>query len=152
ADGWMIDPPVSVPIENATSPAAVAEPGPADDPDASCAVFQGFRVRPPNHCALKASAPDDSLATRTAPASRSLVYTVASVSTTWSRYGDAPQVVFVPRTANRSFKPKGIPWSGLRYRPAAISSSACAACLRAASSVRLTTQWSVGSYFFRRER
>src|SRR5260370_30013523 len=31
-DGSTIDPPVSVPIENPTSPAAVADAGPADDP------------------------------------------------------------------------------------------------------------------------
>lgn len=34
----MMDPPVSVPIEKPTSPAAVAEPGPADDPDASLGI------------------------------------------------------------------------------------------------------------------
>ena len=67
-DGWMIDPPVSLPIEKPTSPAAVAEPGPADEPEASCSVFHGFRVSPPNHCAVTASAPVESLATRIAPA------------------------------------------------------------------------------------
>src|SRR5205809_5993077 len=98
----MIDPPVSVPIENPTSPAAVAEPGPADEPDASCSVFHGFRVSPPNHCAVTAIAPVDSFATRTAPALVNRVYTVASVSMTRSLYGDIPHVVFTPRTANRS--------------------------------------------------
>src|SRR5258708_32183210 len=83
-DGAMTDPPVSVPTEKATSPAAVAEPGPAEDPDASWSVFQGFRVTPPNHCAVNASAPDESFATRIAPASLSRVYTVASVSMTRS--------------------------------------------------------------------
>ena len=78
----MIEPPVSDPMENATSPAAVAEPGPAEEPDASCCVFQGLRVTPPNHCAVSASAPDASFATRIAPASLSLKYTVASVSMT----------------------------------------------------------------------
>src|SRR5258708_40196588 len=84
ADGEMTDPPVSVPTENATSPAAVAEPGPAEEPDASCRVFQGLRVTPPNHCAVSASAPDDSFATRMAPACLSRVYTEASVSRTCS--------------------------------------------------------------------
>src|SRR5437867_4204616 len=73
AEGAMTDPPVSVPIAKATSPAAVAEPGPADDPDASCWTFHGFRVTPPNHCAVSASAPVESFATRIAPASLSFV-------------------------------------------------------------------------------
>jgi hypothetical protein len=76
----MTDPPVSVPIEKATSPAAVAEPGPAEEPAASCCGFHGLRVTPPNHCAVNASAPVDSFATRMAPAFLSFVYTVASVS------------------------------------------------------------------------
>src|SRR5438445_2429404 len=67
-DGAMTDPPVSVPMEKPTSPAAVAEPGPADEPAASCSVFHGFRVTPPYHCAVTASAPVESLATRIAPA------------------------------------------------------------------------------------
>ena len=46
AAGETIEPCVSVPIENPTSPAAVAEPGPADDPLDPSAVFHGFRVRP----------------------------------------------------------------------------------------------------------
>src|ERR1041385_5043076 len=120
----MIEPPVSDPTENATRPAAVAEPGPAEEPDASCVVFHGLRVRPPNHCAVSAIAPDDSFATRTAPASRRRVYTVASASTTRSLYGDMPQVVFVPRTAKRSLRPKGNPCNGPRYLPDAISASA----------------------------
>src|SRR5207244_4370680 len=101
-DGLMIDPPVSVPIEKPTSPAAVAEPGPAEDPAASCCVFHGFRVSPPNHRAVTANAPVDSFATRIAPASVNRVYTVASASMTRSLNGDMPHVVLVPRTARRS--------------------------------------------------
>src|SRR5256885_17088972 len=67
-DGLRIGPRVSVPIEKPTRPAAVAAPGPADDPDASCSVFHGLRVTPPNHCAVTASAPVESFATRIAPA------------------------------------------------------------------------------------
>src|SRR5262245_34668511 len=67
-DGAMIDPPVSLPIEKPTRPAAVAAPGPADEPAASCCRFHGLRVSPPNHCAVTASAPVESFATRTAPA------------------------------------------------------------------------------------
>ena len=71
-EGEMIEPRVSVPIENPTRPAAVAEPGPADEPLDPCSVFQGFRVRPPNQRSPCARAPMVSLATSTAPASVSL--------------------------------------------------------------------------------
>ena len=81
-EGPMIDPPVSVPIEKPTSPAAVAEPGPADDPDASYSVFHGLRVRPPNQRAVTANTPVESLATRIAPALVSLLYTLESRSIT----------------------------------------------------------------------
>ena len=46
--GEVIDPSVSVPIENPTSPAAVADAEPALEPLAPSAMFQGFRVTPPN--------------------------------------------------------------------------------------------------------
>src|SRR5580658_4282055 len=39
ADGLRIDPLVSLPIENPTRPAAVADPGPADDPLDPSATF-----------------------------------------------------------------------------------------------------------------
>ncbi len=44
--GSVMLPAVSVPIEKPTSPAAVAEPGPEDEPAASRCGFQGVRVRP----------------------------------------------------------------------------------------------------------
>src|SRR6478672_9237233 len=100
-DGAITEPPVSVPIEKPTRPAAVAAPGPADEPAASSFVFHGLRVIPPNHCAPTARVPVDNFAIKTAPAARSFVYTVASVSMTRSFHGEAPQVVLVPRTANR---------------------------------------------------
>ena len=62
-------PPVSLPIENATSAAAVAAPGPALDPDAPSSSSHGFIVWPPNQMSFSASAPSDSLAISTAPAS-----------------------------------------------------------------------------------
>ena len=40
---------------------------------------------------------------------------------TRSFHGEAPHVVLVPRTANRSFRPNGMPCNGPRYLPAAIS-------------------------------
>src|SRR5262249_48710256 len=60
--GLTMLPPVSLPIENATSPAAVAAPGPALDPEAPSSNSQGFIVWPPNQMSLSASAPSDNLA------------------------------------------------------------------------------------------
>src|SRR6185503_10718974 len=47
-EGDEIDPCVSVPMANPTHPAAVALPGPAEDPLEPCSVHHGFRVMPPN--------------------------------------------------------------------------------------------------------
>src|SRR6188474_2778150 len=76
-EGETIEPSVSVPSEKPTSPAAVAEPGPADDP-LDPRPFHGFLVWPRNQLSPCASAPSESLATSTAPASRSRSTTVAS--------------------------------------------------------------------------
>src|SRR4029450_3072186 len=62
-DGSTIDPSVSVPIENPTSPAAVADPGPADEPCEPIDKSQGFFVCPPNHTSSIASSPVVSFAT-----------------------------------------------------------------------------------------
>src|SRR5262245_2327318 len=48
-EGDTIEPSVSVPIEKPTSPAAVADAGPADEPLDPCSRFHGFLVTPPNH-------------------------------------------------------------------------------------------------------
>src|SRR5688572_1602854 len=80
-DGETIEPSVSVPIEKPTSPAAVAEPGPADEPlDPCCASSgcHGLRVTPANQRAPCASAPIDNFATSTAPASFNRSTTVES--------------------------------------------------------------------------
>src|SRR5260370_25185790 len=82
-EGETIEPSVSVPIENPTRPADVAEAGPADDPlepVRSSSGAQGLRVTPPNHLGPCASAPIESLATKTAPASRNRSTTVSSQS------------------------------------------------------------------------
>src|SRR6201997_1255891 len=68
-DGLTMLPPVSLPMENPTSPAAVAAPGPALDPEEPSSGSHGFMVWPPNQMSFRASAPRLSLATRTAPAS-----------------------------------------------------------------------------------
>src|SRR6202012_3584117 len=77
-DGLTMLPPVSLPMEKPTKPAAVAAPGPALDPDAPSSSSQGFTVWPPNQISLSASAPRLSLATSTAPASCNRFTTTAS--------------------------------------------------------------------------
>ena len=138
----MIEPRVSVPIAKATRPADVAAPGPADDPLELLSGDHGLRVDPPNHTPPCASAPIDSLAHSTAPASRSRSTMVASTWAIRFSYGLAPHVVLIPLVSNRSFTPNGMPCSGPRYLPALISLSAAAACASASSSVSVTTQWS----------
>src|SRR4029077_15545467 len=71
-------PPVSLPIANATNPAAVAAPGPALEPDEPSSSSHGFMVWPPNQTSLSAKAPKLSLATSTAPASLRRLMTAAS--------------------------------------------------------------------------
>src|SRR5436305_12727824 len=108
----MIEPPVSVPTAKATSPAAVAAAGPADDPLEPRSRLHGLRVRPPNQTSPYASSPVDSFATSTAPASRSRSTAVASADGVRSRYGCAPHVVRMSLVANRSLIPYGTPCSG----------------------------------------
>jgi len=91
--GDRIDPPVSVPIEKPTSPAAVAAPGPADEPLEPSSGFQGLLVRPPAHWSPKAISPVVSLATSTAPAACRRFTTVASSSKVCRSNGGAPRRV-----------------------------------------------------------
>src|SRR6185295_1674493 len=89
-EGLTMLPPVSLPIEKDTSAAAVAAPGPALDPDAPSSKSQGFMVWPPNQISLSASAPSESFASSTAPASFSLRTTAESAVGTRLRNGSAP--------------------------------------------------------------
>src|SRR5205823_4480384 len=92
--GETMLPSVSLPSEKPTSPAAVALAEPADEPDEPILGFQGFFVmRSPYQRSPSASAPSDSFATSTAPASSSRCATVALPSSICSLYGSAPQVV-----------------------------------------------------------
>src|SRR5262249_16049607 len=92
-EGDEIDPTVSEPILNQTSPEATPEAGPAEDPLDPCFVFHGFRVTPPNHTSPCASAPSVNFATNTAPALSSRCTTVASSSIVWLSNPAAPHVV-----------------------------------------------------------
>src|SRR5262245_23627670 len=80
----------------------------------------------------------------TAPASRSFLTTVASWSNTWLRYGSAPHVVGTPFVASRSFTPYGMPCSGPRILPFAISASAARASASALSRITVTTAFNLG--------
>ena len=77
-DGKIMDPRVSVPMEKPTRPAAVAAPGPAEEPRVPSWVFQGVTVWPPNQMSPEASSPVLNLATSTAPAASSRSTMVAS--------------------------------------------------------------------------
>src|SRR6267154_6777646 len=88
--GLTMLPPVSLPTENATKAAAVAAPGPALDPDAPSSNNQGFIVWPPNQMSFKASAPSESFAINTAPASFNLLTTAELAAGTRLRNGSAP--------------------------------------------------------------
>jgi len=103
--GETIEPSVSVPSANGTSPAATALAEPADEPLLPFSGSYGLRVRPPCHRSPMASAPSDSLATSTAPASCSFCSGVAVTSQTWSRHGAPPNVVGAPGQPNRSLAP-----------------------------------------------
>ena len=81
----------------------------------------------------------------TAPAASSRCTTVASTSNCWCSMPPAPHVVGYPLTLSRSFAPQGMPCSGPRYLPAAISRSAAAACARARSSSEVISRCSTGS-------
>src|SRR5215471_747689 len=151
-DGEEMEPSVSEPMANARQPAAVAEAEPADDPLEPCFGFQGLRVMPPNHLSPWARAPSVSLATSTAPAASRRCTTVASSSRVWFSNPPAPQVVWYPFTASRSFAPHGSPCSGPRYFPAAISASASLALALARSSVSVMTNFSVELYRLSRSR
>ena len=94
--GETILPRVSLPIAKPTRPAATAEAEPADEPLDPVRGSHGLFVRPPNQRSPIASAPSDSLATSTAPASSSRAATVALTSITRSLKGVAPHVVGYP--------------------------------------------------------
>jgi hypothetical protein len=143
--GLMMEPPVSLPSEKATRAAVVAAPGPALEPEAPSSGSHGFIVCPPNQMSFSASAPILSFAMRIAPASFSRATTAESVSGTRSRKGSAPYVVATPAVSTRSFAPQGMPWSGPRYFPAAISASLSFASARAASRTSVMTLLSLPS-------
>ena len=56
-EGETIDPQVSEPMAKPTRPAAVAAPGPAEEPLEPCSRFHGFFVWPPYQTSPQARAP-----------------------------------------------------------------------------------------------
>src|SRR3954447_19606531 len=96
-------PEVSLPMANGTSPAATADPEPDELPPLQRDGFHGFRPGPVRLALAwrypipPASSTIPSLATSTAPASRSRATTAASRSITRPLYGAQPQVVGIPR-------------------------------------------------------
>src|ERR1700683_3929205 len=94
--GEEMEPRVSVPMAKPTHPADTALADPAELPLEPWCVFQGLRVRAPNHRSPCASAPSESLAMSTAPAASSRFTTSASSSKVCFSNPPAPQVVGYP--------------------------------------------------------
>src|SRR5678816_1125732 len=101
AEGLRIDPLVSVPMPNATQPAAVADDGPADDPLEPRRMSQGLFVRPRYQLSPLAKRPVASFAISTAPALRRRTMTSASSSMTRFSKSADPHVVRTPFVANK---------------------------------------------------
>src|SRR5882672_6690074 len=101
--GLRMEPKLSVPMENAHRPAAVADAEPELDPPAGSSGFHGLRHLPPNHSQPFASSPIATLPSSTAPAFCSILTTAASSAGTRSRYSEQPQVVATPAVSNTSF-------------------------------------------------
>ena len=81
AAGWRIEPPVSEPRAARANPAATAAADPPDDPPGTRSVAWGLRVGPVAELSVDEPMANSSmlvLPTRTAPARRSRVTTVAS--------------------------------------------------------------------------
>src|SRR5580700_4625646 len=100
--GSRMDPRLSVPMEKAHRPAAVADAGPALDPPEGSSRFQGLRHLPPNQSQPSAISPVAALPRRTAPASRNLRTIVASSAGMRFRYKAQPQVVGIAAVSNTS--------------------------------------------------
>ena len=81
AAGWRMDPPVSLPNERGTIPAATTAALPPEEPPGTRLRSQGFRVGPKAEFSVEEPMANSSrlvLPTGTAPASRSRLTTVAS--------------------------------------------------------------------------
>ena len=110
-------PPVSLPSVAYASRATTATADPPDDPPGIRRGSHGLWTSP--KCGFTELMPYansciPSFPSSTAPASRSLRTTVASVEGIQSRRIREPAVVRTPRVAKRSFAATGIPWSGPR--------------------------------------
>ena len=146
ADGKRIEPPVSDPSAPKQKPAATATPDPLDETPVQWPGCQGFAgaVRP-GWCSPVAPSVSMVLPTITAPAASSFSTTVASKSGSKSAITVVPDAVTMPFVKQRSLIPIGIPWSGPRHFPRAISASAFSACRRALSRSCTANAWSSGS-------
>jgi len=151
--GETMLPSVSLPIVNPASPATHGRRRPGRRPARTLLDVPRIASHgPPNHWSPWAKAPRVNLATSTAPASSSLRATVALCRGDWSL------TVRLPRwSCNRGRR------SGPSHPTDAVQRnagtcrrqflcSAASACLRASSSVSVTTHLRAGSYFFKRSR
>ena len=112
AEGILIEPPVSVPREAIHCPAATDEADPPLEPPVIRSVSHGFRAGPSWGLILvapKANSCICSFPTTIAPASFSLLTTIASFLGTRLRYILDPTAVVIPAVSYKSLSPIGMP-------------------------------------------
>src|SRR5829696_3473205 len=127
AAGERIEPPVSVPIVAGANPAATAAAEPDDEPDGSCARFQGLRAggaKTSHEGPPWANSHVVFLPRRMPPPALSRAATVASAGGTWFASRRDWPVVRIPAVSTMSFRQYGIPCIGPLSIPAMKSASA----------------------------
>jgi hypothetical protein len=129
----MVDPPVWLPSESGTIPAATAAAEPLDDPPGVCAGLCGFRVLP---AVRVANSVVTVLPMITAPAARSRSTTAASREGVRPACNTDPFSVGMSPVSMMSFSPTGTPCSSPVGRPDNRHSSAALACATAYSGSR----------------
>ena len=137
AAGWRIEPPVSVPSEIGTPPAATVAAEPPEEPPGTRSRSHGLRVGPNAECSVEEPIANSSmlaLPTKTASCSRRRATTVQSMIGTKRSSIREPAVVWTPFVESTSLSASGMPVSGAAS-PARSRSSAASACASAASSV-----------------
>ena len=147
AAGCRIDPPVSVPVHAATSPAATAAAEPPELPPATQRGFHGLCTAPKYEFSLDEPIANSSmfvLPTSTVPAARSCATTCASYGATNDSSIRDAQVVRSPAVISTSLCAIGMPVSGPArpaLRAASASRAACSAPSRSTLMNALIDGW-----------
>jgi len=116
----MVDPPVWLPTDNGTMPAATAAADPLDDPPGVCAGLCGFRVLPAVRVANSVVTVFPMI---TAPAPRNRSTTAASRDCVLPACNTDPFSVGISPVSIMSLSPTGTPCSPPMGRPDCLHSS-----------------------------